>query len=305
VDYLKSHNAIQDFTFFSFEHYPCMGTGKCADWTSLEFEPEWVNHVVTAWRDNGLPPNIPFFMTEGNDLGEGNPGTVKAGLWLADYVGSMMSAGAGGTYYFHYIAAQGRGGRGGLVAIDDSNHATYSPQYFASQLITEEWVQPVDKIHKLYKADSEVKDPDGHVLVTAYPIERPDGEWSIMFINKDQNNDHSVRVAFTNPATKQAQYFTGTVDRVVFGPNEYVWHADPVPADAAARANGGAAPQANGGAAGQGNGGGRGGRGRGGAGHPDPDGPPTRSSVTANGPDTLYDLSKASIVVIRGKFAAQ
>jgi hypothetical protein len=298
LDYLRSHNAMQDFTFFSFEHYPCMGTGKCTDWSSLEFEPDWVNHLITAWHDNGLPANIPFFMTEGNDLGEGNPGTVKAGLWLADYVGSMMSAGAGGTYYFHYIAGQGRGGRGGLVSVDDNDHATYTPQYFASQLITQEWVQPVDKIHKLYKADSEVKDSGGHVLVTAYPIARPDGEWSIMFINKDQDNDHSVRVEFADPATKQAQYFTGSVERAVFGPNEYVWHPDPPSPDAAAQGNGS-------GRGGRGNGGGNGGRGRGPSGHPDPDGPLTRSTVTASGADTVYNLPKASVIVLRGKIAAK
>ena len=50
-------------------------------------------------------------MTEGNDLRENVTGTVKAGLWLADYVGAMMTAGAGGTYYFHYIASAGRGRR--------------------------------------------------------------------------------------------------------------------------------------------------------------------------------------------------
>ena len=65
-----------------------------------------MNHVIQAWNDNGLPPDVPFFMTEGNDLGDGGAGTVKSGLWLADYVGAMMTAGAGGTYYFHYMAPQ-------------------------------------------------------------------------------------------------------------------------------------------------------------------------------------------------------
>jgi hypothetical protein len=102
-----------------------------------------VNHVVQAWKDNGLPPNVPFFMTEGNDLGEGGPGSVKSALWLADYVGSVMSAGAGGTYYFDYIAGD-RGG-GGFLPIDENDHVrTYPPQYLATQLITKEWVQPVE-----------------------------------------------------------------------------------------------------------------------------------------------------------------
>jgi F5/8 type C domain len=277
VDYLKAHERLEDFTFFSFEHYPCMGTKLCGDWTSLYREPDWVNHVVQAWKDNGLPPNVPFFMTEGNDLGEGNPGTVKGGLWLADYVGSMLTAGAGGTYYFHYIASPGRGW-GGFLPIDDNNRAkTYTPQYIATQVITKEWVQPIDQVHKLFQAASDVRDKNGNVLVTAYPVERPDGQWSVMLINKDHDNDHSVKVKFADPPTGHDRYFSGGVDRVVFGAAEYDWHPDPVPANAPAPGR------------------------RGGSGHADPDGPPSKSTVAASGPDTLYQLPKASIVVLRGK----
>lgn len=293
LDYLKSHNAMKEFTFFSFEHYPCMGTHLCGDWTSLYNEPEWVNHVVQAWKDNGLPPNTPFFMTEGDDLGEGSPGTVKNGLWLADYVGAMLTAGAGGTYYFHYIGSPGKGGRG-FVSIDDDGHAVYSPQYLASQVISKEWVQPVDAVHKLFRVASNVKDKDGNVVVTAYAVERPDGEWSIMLINKDHDNDHSVKIEFADPATNQNRYFAGTVDRVVFGAAEYEWHADAAPVDAPPAAS-----------AGQGGGDDEGApRPRPPSGHADPDGPPSKSTVTAGGADTLYELPKASIIVLRGKLAS-
>ena len=283
VDYLKARGHLHDFTFFSFEHYPCMGGRRCADWSSLYWEPAYVNHVIQAWKDNGLPPNVPFFMTEGNDLDEGNVGTVKSGLWLADYVGSMLTAGAGGTYYFHYIASEGRGGGGGFLPIDENNHVrNYPPQYLATQVITKEWVQPVDAVHKLFKVASDISDTDGNTLVTAYAVERPDGQWSVMLVNKDQDHEHSVKVTFADPVTRHDRFFSGTVDRVVFGPAEYEWHADPVPA--------GVAPPA-----------GEGRRGRGGTGHADPDGPPSKSTVTAGGADTFYQLPKASIIVLRGK----
>ena len=42
------------------------------------------------------------------------------------------------------------------------------------------------------------------------------------------------------------------------------------------------------------------GPGRARSGHGDPDGPASQSTVTADGADTLYDLPKASIVVLRG-----
>jgi hypothetical protein len=274
VDYLKARDRLQDFTFFSFEHYPCMGGRRCADWNSLYWEPAYVDRVIQAWKDNGLP-KIPFFMTEGNDLGEGGAGTVKAGLWLADYVGAMMTAGAGGTYYFHYIAT-GRGG--GFLPIDDNNRVRYyPPQYLAAQVITKEWVQPVDAIHKLYKAASDVKDAEGNILVTAYPVERPDGQWSVMLINKDQDNAHAVKVSFADAPEGRTRHFAGLVDRIVFGPAEYQFHPDPVqPA------------------------GGRGGRGAM-TGHADPDGPASKSVVTGAGDETTYQLPKASIIVLRGK----
>jgi len=279
VDYLKARGRLQDFSFFSFEHYPCMGNRRCADWSSLYWEPAYINHVIQAWKDNGLPPHVPFFMTEGNDLGEGGAGTVKSALWLADYVGSFLTAGGSGTYYFHYIASGGRGGGGGgFLPIDQDNHVTnYPPQYLATQVITKEWVQPVDATHKLYKVTSDVTDKDGNILVTAYAVERPDGQWSVMFVNKDHDEDHSVKVRFADLVSGHDRYFSGAVDRVVFGPAEYVWHPDPVPA------------------------GGRGGRG--GSGHASPDGPPSKSTVTAGGADTLYQLPKSSIVVLRGKLA--
>jgi len=285
VDYLKARDHLPDFRFFSFEHYPCQGNPKCRDWNSLYWEPAYVNHVIQAWKDNGLPPGTPFFMTEGNDLGEGNQGTVKSALWLADYVGSMMTAGAAGTYYFHYIASGGGGGGGGFLPIDDQNRVRYyPPQYLATQVITKEWVQPVDEFHKLFKVSSDIKDPAGNILVTAYALERPDGQWSVMLVNKDQDNSHSVNLSFAGDSGR-IRHFEGAVDRVVFGAAEYVWRADPASPETA--------PQT-----------GRGGRGRASMrGHPDPDGPASKSTLSANGQSTVYELPKASIVVLRGRLA--
>lgn len=286
LDYLKARDHLKDFTFFSFEHYPCMGGQACADWSSLYWEPAYVNRVVQAWKDNGLPPKVPFFMTEGNDLDEGGAGTVKSALWLADYVGSMLSAGAGATYYFHYIAS---GRNGAFLPIDEHHHVKYyPPQYLATQLITREWVDPVDAVHKLFRASGDVRDTRGNILVTAYALERPDGQWSLMLINKDQDNDHSVRIMFADQDAGRGRFFAGAVDQIVFGAAEYRWHPDPATPGARPTAGIGedavprrlALP-----------------------GHADPDGPPSRSTVTAAGPDTLFRLPKASVIVLRGKLA--
>jgi len=237
-----------------------------ASWNDLLLEPGLVHHVVQAWKDNGLPAELPFFMTEGNMGGGGGSRDVKSALWLADYVGAMLTEGAGGTYYFHYMPTPG--GRGNFLVLDKNYKVTsYPPQYLAAQVISKEWVQPVDAPHKLFRVSSDVTDENANVLVTAYAVERPDGEWSVMLVNKDHDNDHSVSVSFADADAKRTRHFSGTVDRVTFGAAEYQWHT---------------------------------GEGRGG--HADPDGPPAKSTAQG-GADAVYLLPRASIIVLRGRIA--
>ena len=169
----------QRFHFLFLRTLPVPGPSELF-WADLYPEPEYVRHIVQVWKDNGVPSNIPFFMTEGNIGGGAPPSTVKSGLWLADYVGSMMAEGAGATYYFHYMPyPQNASGFGNFLLIDQNYKVVgYPPQYIAAQLITKEWVQPIDAPHKQFKASSDVTDAAGHVLVTAYAVERPDGQWS-------------------------------------------------------------------------------------------------------------------------------
>jgi hypothetical protein len=188
---------------------------------------------------------------------------VKGALWLADYVGAMMTEGAGGTFYFHYMPTPG--GRGQFLALDkDYRVVNYPPQYLAAQVITKEWVQPVDAPHRLFKVTSDVIDETGNVLVTAYAVERPDGQWSVMLINKDRENDHEVNVVFANRETKRARHFNGPVERITFGTAEYQWHEGEK------------------------------------GGHAEPDGPASKATVTG-GAEAMYTLPKASIIVLRGK----
>jgi hypothetical protein len=123
----------------------------------------------------------------------------------------------------------------------------------------------VDSVHRLFRASSDLRDDSGNALVTAYAVERPDGQWSLMLINKDQGNDYTVRVTFADADGASPWHFTGTVERITFGSAEYQWHAD-----------------------------------KDGSGHADPDGPPSKSNVSG-GDAATYLLPKASIVVLRGR----
>ena len=56
-----------------------------------------------------------------------------------------------------------------------------------SEILGLQWAQPIDAEHRIFNASSDVKDAEGHVLVTAYAVLRPDGQWSLMLINSGRS----------------------------------------------------------------------------------------------------------------------
>jgi hypothetical protein len=156
----------------------------------------------------------------------------------------------------------------GMFNVDKSEQIKQPvSQYFASQLINLEWAQPGNGKHQVFPASVDIDDPAGHKLVTAYAVKRPDGQWALMIVNKDQENSHSIRLAFHDASSNSNSLFAGPVDMITFGSAQYHWNPEP---------NGGTA---------------------------NPDGPPVKSQVTA-GPATTYTLPKASVTVLRGQIAS-
>jgi hypothetical protein len=105
------------------------------------------------------------------------------------------------------------------------------------------------------------------VLVTAYPVKRPDRMWSVMLVNRDRDHNHAVKVEFANADDEQRRFFSGPVARTTLGLAQYQWHPD------------------------------------GKMGYTDPDGPPSKSTVNGAA-DTQYELPKASVTVLCGKLGA-
>jgi hypothetical protein len=111
-----------------------------------------------------------------------------------------------------------------------------------------------------------IKDAEGNALVTSYAVHRPDGNWSLMLVNRDGENPHSVRVVFEGSASNQATSFEGPVADVTFGSEQYVWINDGLNS------------------------------------HADPDHAPVGTTVPG-GLQTVFVLPKASVTVLRGKVA--
>jgi hypothetical protein len=290
LGYLKQHGRMKDLAFFSFEHYPY---DPCkTPWGVLYDEPELIRHIIDVWHEDGVPSDMPIFVTEGN-LSSGASETYQdifSGIWLADYIGSLLDAGGDGVYYFHYLPLQmepgcnSSPGTFGMFTVDAS-YRIQQPlaQFFVAQLINLEWAQPGNGEHQVYSAKSDVDDGAGRELVTAYALKRPGGEWSVMVVNRDQENPHRVHIAFRHPTGSPAS-FTGPVEIATFGSAQYKWIPPRTRFMAHAEQAGGptVVSYTNGKA--------------------DPDGPILRSKLDG-ARDSIYELPTASVVVIRGRIA--
>jgi hypothetical protein len=114
----------------------------------------------------------------------------------------------------------------------------------------------------MFPSSADIQDSQGNVLVTSYAVHRPDGNWSVMLVNRDETNPHPVRLVFDDSGRSAS--FSGPVAFVTFGSEQYVWKNDGKNSRA------------------------------------DPDGPPTGTTV-AGGPQATFVLPKASVTVLRGR----
>ncbi len=293
LDYMKQHDRMNDLAFFSFEHYPY---DPCkTPWGTLYDEPDLVNHIMQVWREDGVPVSLPVFITESNLSSSASETYMDmfAGVWLADYIGSFLNSGGNGVYYFHYLPLQMEHGCNdspgtfGMFTVD-ANYQIQQPlsQFFVSELINLEWVQPGSGEHRVFPAKADVDDGAGHALVTAYAVKRPDGQWSVMAVNRDQQNAHRVRIVFQDQTAQGTNSLSGTVEISTFGSNQYQWHPAETRFMAHSEHAGEQSVVANT------------------KGWADPDGPVMHSTQIA-GRDALYDLPAASVVVVRGKIEAK
>ena len=121
----------------------------------------------------------------------------------------------------------------------------------------------------MFPSSTDIKDPAGNALVTTYALHRPDGNWSLLLVNRDETNPHTMRILFDTPSRKSGgSFFNGPTIFVTFGSEQYVW------------INYGPNSHAN------------------------PTNPPAAKIINANS-ETTFTLPPASLNVIRGKLTPE
>ena len=112
--------------------------------------------------------------------------------------------------------------------------------YYAAQLLTKEWMQPVSEQHEIFPVTIKETKNGAHGLpavasakagvtrptVTAYAVRRPDNQWALLAINKDSKRAAQLNVEFNLSGAKQPLSFLGQVEVIQFSRQQYAWHDD-------------------------------------------------------------------------------
>ena len=234
------------FDFFSFEFYPF--DNVCADPAPhLLRIPALLGAMITSLRQDGVPLGIPWLMTEyGYSVFGGRPEVdIEGALFNADTVGAFLSLGGAKSYLYgyepNYLQNELKCSWGNLMMLQlppRSDQLNRLSTYYAAQLLTKEWLQPVNEQHEMFPITiREVKNgaralpaaPSAkagvtHPTVTAYAVRRPDKQWALLAINKDSKRAVRLNVEFTLPSAKQPLSFVSHVDVIQFSRQQYAWH---------------------------------------------------------------------------------
>ena len=269
AEMLRRDGRIGELGFLSFEWYPfddlCVPAGR-----QLVDAPALLERVLQAWRDEGAPTSIPWIATEyGFSSYAGEPEVDLHGAILnADFAADFLSLGGASSYFYGYepdvlIREESCPTWGNLALfLSDDEHRIRQPlaTFYAARLLTTEWVTASGQ-QTMHRVSLEPATP----LVTAYSVERPDGQFALLVFNKDAAGDRRMTISNAGHAP-QSPLFAGTVDVIQYGRDQYRWHT--------------AGPR----------------------GYARPDDPPDRHALVDGGSD--FRLPSLSITVIRGAVAA-
>ena len=211
LNYLKIHNNLNLFNFFSFEWYPF--DNICAPPApQLAAAPEMLSVALKNIENNILPPNTPLYVTEyGYSAYEGKSEVEMEGaLMYADILGKFMQLGGGKSFLYGYEpaflqqTANCGYGNNMIFGLGDNGKIKYkTASFYAMQMLTHFWAQPFDSILEMYPSTCNIYNNKKQSLVSSYSLRKPDGKWSVMLINKDPRRNLNVNVAVENAITKK------------------------------------------------------------------------------------------------------
>ena len=186
-----------------------------------------------------MPADIPWLITEyGYSVFAGRPEVdIEGALFNADTVGAFLSLGGAKPYLYgyepNYLQDELKCSWGNLMMLQltpKSDQLNRLSTYYAAQLLTKEWMQPVAEQHEIFPVTINETKSGGHRVtpssVTAYAVRRPDKRWALLAINKDPRRTAQLNVQFKTVTAQEPVTFVGQVDVIQFSRAQYAWRGD-------------------------------------------------------------------------------
>jgi hypothetical protein len=232
LKYIRSAKVA--FDFFSFEFYPF--DNVCAD-PALQLlqVPKRLNDMLASLRHDGVPSDIPWLMAEyGYSVFAGRPEVdIEGALFNADTVGAFLTLGGSKAYLYgyepNYLQDELKCSWGNLMMLQlnpKNDEVNRLSAYYASQLITKEWMQPLSEEHQVFPVMVKQAKSTSAAAVAVYAVRRPDKEWSLLAINKHPRRSALLHVQFDIAGAKQPMSFAGRIEVIQFSRQQYQWRAD-------------------------------------------------------------------------------
>lgn len=223
LNLLHVHNA--PFQFLSFEYYPF--DDVCQDFGPQLLEvPQRLREVLTSLHQDGVPSNIPWFMTEfGYSVFAGRPEVeIEASLFHADTVGTFLSSGGTKAYLYgyepNYLEDELKCSWGNLMMLQMSGKTLNRlSTYYSARLLSREWMEPRGGMNEIYR----VKITPSNSAVSVYALRRADNQWALLAINKDPARAARLYPEFQFSKNQPRAFFTGSVELIQFSEEQYEW----------------------------------------------------------------------------------
>lgn len=232
LNYLRNHNSLNLFNFFSFEWYPF--DNLCASSApQLAAAPAMLSTAMKNIRDI-LPVNTPMYVTEyGYSAYEGQPEVeIEGALMYADILGKFLESGGSKSFLYGYEPAflqqSSNCGYGNnmLLGLGTDGKIHYkTASFYGTQMITHFWAQPEDAVLEVFATECNLKNKKKQSLVSTYALRSPLGKWSVMLINKDPHKVFKVTLKIKNSLTKKSTAWNPT-QFIQYDKEQYQWKAD-------------------------------------------------------------------------------
>jgi hypothetical protein len=192
------------FDFFSMEHYPYDSLCGAME-AKLRGANARLDGAMERLRADGVPATVPWIVTEyGISAFSGQAEVDMPGaLFDVDMVAHFLAAGGHSAYLLGYgpdrLYEPGEKctGYGELMLFgaDAQHQASWAtPAFHGLSLLSHDWVIPGSGAHRIYRANVDLPGSRTDPAVVAWPVQRPDGSWAVLLVNRDRARGWPIRL---------------------------------------------------------------------------------------------------------------